>query len=53
MAKGFKQQSGIDYIETFSPVIKPATIRLMLALAVHFEWPIHQLDISKHSFTDP
>jgi hypothetical protein len=29
-----------------SPVIKPATIRLILALAVHFDWPIRQLDIS-------
>jgi transposase InsO family protein len=46
VAKGFEQQAGIDYTETFSPVIKPATIRLLLALAVHFEWPIRQLDIS-------
>jgi hypothetical protein len=46
VAKGFEQLSGIDYTETFSPVIKPATIRLILALAVHCEWPIRQLDIS-------
>jgi len=46
VAKGFEQQSGIDYTETFSPVIKLATIRHMLALAIHFDWPIRQLDIS-------
>jgi len=46
VAKGFEQQSSIDNTETFSPLIKLATIRLMLALAVHFEWPIRQLDIS-------
>lgn len=46
MTKGFEQQAGIDYTETFSPVIKLATIRLLLALAVNFDWPIRQLDIS-------
>jgi hypothetical protein len=37
VAKGFEQQDGIDYTETFSLVIKPATIRLILALAVHYD----------------
>lgn len=46
VAKGFEQQAGIDYTDTFSPIIKPATIRLLLALAVYFDWPIRQLDIS-------
>jgi hypothetical protein len=46
VAKGFDQEGGIDFHDTFSPVIKPATIRLVLALAVHFGWFIHQLDIS-------
>lgn len=44
VAKGFEQQI-MAYIETFSPVIKPSTIRIVLALAVHFNWPIKQLDI--------
>ena len=46
VAKGFKQRDGIDYIETFSPIIKPATTRLLLAIALHFDWPIKQLDVS-------
>jgi hypothetical protein len=46
IAKGFDQEEGVDFHKTFSPVIKPATIRLVLALATHFNWVIHQLDIS-------
>ena len=46
VAKGFDQGSGVDYIETFSPVIKPSTIRIILALVVHFDWEIRELDVS-------
>ena len=46
MAKGFHQLVGIDYTETFSPVIKPATIRFVLAIVVNSNWPLRQLDVS-------
>lgn len=49
VAKGFHQQQGIDYEETFSPVIKPATIRVVLCLAVSRGWPLRQLDV-KNAF---
>jgi hypothetical protein len=45
VAKGFDQQSGIDYTEIFSPIIKASTIRVVLTLAVHFDWTIRQLDV--------
>ncbi|GJT36048.1 ribonuclease H-like domain-containing protein [Tanacetum coccineum] len=45
VANGCSQQQGIDFDETFSPVVKPATIRTVLSLAVTRDWPIHQLDV--------
>ncbi|GKB87100.1 ribonuclease H-like domain-containing protein [Tanacetum coccineum] len=41
VANGRSQQQGIDCDETFSPVVKPATIRTVLILAVSRQWPIH------------
>jgi hypothetical protein len=45
VAKGFKQRYGLDYDETFSHVVKPATVRLLLSLALSHRWHIRQLDI--------
>jgi hypothetical protein len=49
VAKGFHQQYGVDFDETFSPVIKPPTVRLILSLAVSLNWPLRQLDV-KNAF---
>jgi len=46
VAKGFHQIHGFDFTETFSPVVKPINIRLILTLAVSYKWPIQQLDIN-------
>ncbi|GJY89227.1 ribonuclease H-like domain-containing protein [Tanacetum coccineum] len=49
VANGSTQLAGIDVDETFSPVVKPATIRTVLSLAISRHWPVHQLDV-KNAF---
>ncbi|KAK9211490.1 hypothetical protein WN943_000867 [Citrus x changshan-huyou] len=49
VAKGFNQIPGIDFLETFSPVVKPATIRIVLSIALSHNWDIRQLDV-KNAF---
>lgn len=46
---GNTQEEGVDYGETFSPVVKPATIRSVLDIALNHGWDIQQLDI-KNAF---
>jgi len=45
VTKGFHQQTGVDFSETYSPVIKPTTVRLVLSITLSSGWSIKQIDI--------
>ena len=46
VAKGFHQQAGFDFTETFSPIVKPSTIRVVFTIALSRNWAIKQLDVN-------
>ena len=46
MALGYGQVPGVDVFNTFAPVVKSITVRLLLALAFIFNMHVHQLDVS-------
>lgn len=51
VARGFTQVSGLDYEETYCPVIRHTTIRLVIALGTSLNWSMRQLDVKKCIFT--
>lgn len=55
VAQGFHQQADLDYTETFNPVVKPTTIRVILTMALARGWSLRQVDINNaflHGFLD-
>ncbi len=45
VAKGFRQIQGVDYDETFSPVAMLKSVRILLAIAAHYDYEIWQMDV--------
>jgi Reverse transcriptase (RNA-dependent DNA polymerase) len=45
VARGFSQIYGVDYLDTYAPVVKLASIRILLAIAAIFGLEIHQMDV--------
>ncbi|TFY78270.1 hypothetical protein EWM64_g5745 [Hericium alpestre] len=45
VAQGFSQIPGVDYTDTFAPVAKLSSIRILAALAARFDWELHQMDV--------
>ncbi|KAA0054971.1 Cysteine-rich RLK (receptor-like protein kinase) 8 [Cucumis melo var. makuwa] len=50
VAKGFTLTYGIDYSETFSPVAKLNTVRVLLSVTVNKDWPLYKLDVKNVVF---
>lgn len=51
MAKGYMQTYGIDYQETFAPVAKMNSVRVLISLVASQKWPSYQFDV-KNAFLD-
>ena len=46
VAKGFMQEEGIDYFETYAATLRSGTFRTVFALAAYYGWPLYQADIT-------
>jgi len=45
VAKGYTQMEGVDFLETFSPVVRFDSIRVILAMVAHLDLELHQMDV--------
>jgi hypothetical protein len=45
VARGFSQKEGIDYDEIFAPVARYTSIKIIICLALVFDWKLHQMDV--------
>lgn len=51
VAKGNEQEEGIYYLDTFSPVIRTATIIMVLHIATLLQWDVRKFDVKTRFFT--
>ena len=52
VAKGYTQTYGVDYEETFAPVAKMNTIRVLLSSTANFHWDLQQFDVKNAFYGD-
>jgi hypothetical protein len=45
VAKGYVQRPGVDFEEVFAPVARLESVRLLLAIAAHYGWGVHHMDV--------
>ena len=45
VARVFSQKEGVDYDETFSPMVQYTSIILIISVALGMEWNLHQMDV--------
>ena len=45
VAKGYKQKADVDFFDTFSPITRITSIRLLIAVATIYDLKIHQMDV--------
>lgn len=45
VAQGFLQRYGVDYVDTYAPVARIPSIRIIIALAAHYDWELHHMDV--------
>jgi hypothetical protein len=45
VVKGYVQRQGVDFEEVFAPVARTESVRVLLILAAHNNWPVHHMDV--------